>query len=517
MLEDTPELSNVTWAHGGCCRRRKEWARKLDVQGRMFWYRADIQTPQGGGEVVRPTTGKVVRFIKNCMRTVTPPPSAHGNDDPAGEIVETAKVFSDVVPMEIVASSEVDAAARSTGEALESIDRRREVVHLASKDFPTKYAHFVVNSAALLVPAEVEFLKLSVHRDYVLEESIEHLGCIEEKYIRSVLRINFLEENGVDAGGLQREWFMMLNDLLLDPTAGLFKCTNQEDQAFYLNPNSRQDNGEDHLIYYYATGRLIGRALLEGTVLNFHLCAPLLKLILGVPVTFDDLESFDPELFKSMSWLLENDGVEALQLDFSVTEKRGDTPVVVDLIPGGRDVAVTDANKLQYVQSRVEYHLLTSVSCQLYVFLRGIYEVIPQELLMVFDAEELEYMLCGSPEIDVRDWEEHSVTSPTILHTPTLVWFWEIVREMPNAYRRRLLQFATGCSRVPLVGFKGLTSYDGRVCQFSLKGMPKAAHPCVRSYACFNRLDLPLGTTREQLKDMLYATLDTELYGFTTS
>lgn len=460
----------------------------------------------------------MVRFVKNCMRSVTPPAAAN----PAGgeskvEVVETRRVFSEVIPMEIITSSEADAGRRATGESLDSAERRREVAELTAKDFPTKFAHFVTHSASLLVPAEIEFLKLSVHRDYVLEESIEHLGCIEEKYIRSVLRINFLEENGVDAGGLQREWFMLLNELLLDPRIGLFKCTNRDEQGFYLNPNSKHDNGDDHLIYYYASGRLVGRALLEGTVLNFHLCTPLLKLILGVPVTFEDLESYDPELFRSMSWLLDHDGAESLDLDFSVTEQLGDEKVVVDLIPDGRNIVVTDSNKLQYVQARVDYHLLTSVSSQLYVFLRGVYEVIPFELLAIFDAEELEYMLCGTQDIDVADWQEHSVTSPTILHTPTIVWFWEIVRDMPNEYKRRLLQFTTGCSRVPLVGFKGLTSYDGRVCLFNVKGMPKAANPYVRSYACFNRIDLPLGTTREQLKDMLYATLDTELYGFTTS
>lgn len=496
-------------------RRRKEWVRKVDVKGDMFWYRAD--SPHH--DASKATTGKVVRFLKNCMRSVTPPPSVDG--DPSGEdsadVVETTKVFADVMPMEIVPSSEADAGAWATGLKIDSAEKKRQVVLLSAMNFPTKFAHFVVNSAATLVPADVEFLKLSVHRDYVLEESVEHLGCIQEKYIRSVLRINFLEENGVDAGGLQREWFTMLNELLLNPTAGLFKCTNKESQAFYLNSASRYDNGEDHLIYYYATGRLIGRALLEGTVLNFHLCMPLLKLILGVPLTFDDLEDYDPELFKSLSWLLAHEGAESLELDFSVTEKRGESSVVVDLIPDGRNVIVTDANKQKYVESLLEYHLMTSVSSQLYVFLRGIYEVIPANLLMIFDQEELEYLLCGSPEIDVDDWQYNTTTSPTILHSPTIIWFWEIVREMPNDYQRRLLQFATGCSRVPLVGFKGLTSYDGRVCLFSVKGMPKSAHPCVRSYACFNRLDLPLGTTREQLKDMLYATLDTELYGFTTT
>ncbi|KAJ8518935.1 hypothetical protein ON010_g18144 [Phytophthora cinnamomi] len=295
----------------------------------------------------------------------------------------------------------------------------------------------------------------------MFEESMEHLGCIEEKYVRSVMRINFLEENGVDAGGLHREWFMMLTELLTEEKAGLFKPTQGEDRAFFLNSNSRYDNGEDHLIYFYGAGRLLGRALLEGTVLNFHLSVPLLKLILGTPLCMDDVKYFDPEVYKSMAWMLENDGVEALDLDFSVMERVGDRTMTVDLIPNGRNIEVTDANKHEYLERKFEHLLLRSVADQLYVFLKGIYEVIPQQLLMLFDYEELDYLMCGSPEIDVSDWEKNTSVAESVARSPTLVWFWDIVREMPNEYRRRLLQFTTGCSRVPLVGFKGLTSYDG--------------------------------------------------------
>ncbi|RLN98972.1 hypothetical protein BBJ28_00000951 [Nothophytophthora sp. Chile5] len=500
--------------------KRKEWTRKLDVEGNMFWYRA---TEKRKSEPVPPArVGKVIRFVKPNESTKMPG-QVEGELATQSEVavVERAKVFAEVVDMKVIPASRFDASMRSTGESLQAGtglggSRRRDTLALAAKDFPSKYAHFVKSTAALLVPVEIEFLKLSIHRDYMFEESMEHLGCIEEKYIRSVMRIHFLEENGVDAGGLHREWFMMLTELLTDTKAGLFTPTDEEDLTFFLNPNSKFDNGEEHLIYYYAAGRLLGRALLEGTVLNFHLCVPLLKLILGTPLCMDDVRYFDPALFKSMTWMLENDGVEALDLDFSVLERVGEQITTVDLIPNGRDIPVTDANKHEYLERKFERLLLTSVADQLYVFVKGIYEVIPQQLLMLFDYEELDYLLCGSPEIDVDDWEKHAIIGESLARSPTITWFWELVREMPNEYRRRLLQFTTGCSRVPLVGFKGLTSYDGRVCLFTIRGIVGAPDEYVRSYACFNRLDLPLGITRQELKDVLLATLDTELYGFTT-
>uniref|UniRef100_K3WL10 HECT-type E3 ubiquitin transferase n=1 Tax=Globisporangium ultimum (strain ATCC 200006 / CBS 805.95 / DAOM BR144) TaxID=431595 RepID=K3WL10_GLOUD len=421
--------------------------------------------------------------------------------------------------MDVLVAGEADASEFATGESLDALERRKEVVAQASQDFPTKFANFVVTTASLLVPAEVEFLKVSVHRAFVLEESMEHLCCIDDKFIRSVMRINFIEESGIDAGGLHREWFMLLNDLLMEPSTGLFVCTNPSEQVYTLNPNSKRDNGDDHLMYYFATGRLVGRALLEGVVMNFHLTIPLLKIILGIPVTMSDLEYLDPETYRSMQWIADHDGVEALCLDFSVvhvTSSSGDVEIV-DLIPNGRNIAVTDANKRQYLERKFHYIMFESIAPQLHMFLKGMYDVIPLSLLMLFDAEELDYLLCGSQEIDVKDWRCNSVHSSYLAQTPVLNAFWEIVGEMPNEYRRRLLQFTTGCSRVPLVGFKGLTSYDGKVCLFTLKMLPVSGPQYIRSHACFNRVDLPIGVSKRELQDMLFAILDTERYGFTTN
>lgn len=441
------------------------------------------------------------------------------------------RFLEEEMSVRIVEASKVDAAVLATASVggggvsvvLDAIERKKEIVTHAAQDFPTKFAHFVVSTASLLVPADVEFLKVSVHRAFVLEESMDHLSCIEERFIRSVMRINFIDETGVDAGGLHREWFMLLNELLMEPSMGLFVCTNKSDQVYALNPNSRRDNGEDHLVYYFAAGRLVGRALLEGVVLNFHLAVPLLKIILGIPVTMEDVEYLDPETYKSMRWIAEHDDVESLALDFSVTtqyerdEKTGEVVVeVVDLIPNGRNTPVTDANKQQYLERKFHYMVFESVSAQLHVFLKGLYEVLPPTLLALFDAEELDYLLCGSQEIDVENWIKWSVHAQYLTITSVLKNFWDIVREMPNEYRRRLLQFTTGCSRVPLVGFRGLTSYDGKVCPFTIKSLPADAPQYVRSQACFNRIDLPLGLTKKELRDMLYAILDTETYGFTT-
>uniref|UniRef100_K3X467 HECT-type E3 ubiquitin transferase n=1 Tax=Globisporangium ultimum (strain ATCC 200006 / CBS 805.95 / DAOM BR144) TaxID=431595 RepID=K3X467_GLOUD len=70
-----------------------------------------------------------------------------------------------------------------------------------------------------------------------------------------------------------------------------------------------------------------------------------LAIILGIPVSLTDLKYFDPEIYKSMKWIRENNGVDALDLDFTVTDRRGEDVVAIDLIPNGANIEVTDDNK----------------------------------------------------------------------------------------------------------------------------------------------------------------------------
>ncbi|KAG7379927.1 hypothetical protein PHYPSEUDO_007985 [Phytophthora pseudosyringae] len=395
-----------------------------------------------------------------------------------------------------------------------NVDVKR-LIDLSGEDFPAKFAHFVACTSSLIVPAELEVLKLFLRREHVVEESIEYFCCMDDNDTRSVVRIDFAAETGVDAGGVHREWFTLVTELITDPSLDVFTCTNYEAQTYFFNVNSRHFLGEEHLAYFFAFGRLVGRALLEGEVMGFHFLPALLKIILGIPISFRDYEGLDPVTYKSLQWMLEHDGADKLDLDFTATTRDAvGNMVTVELVPNGGDIPVTDENKHDFAERWLHYFLLESVSDQLYLFLKGLYQVIPRQILMLFDAEELDYILCGCDSIDVADWEVHTRCSNNLTGTRVLRWFWELVRDMHPECRRRLLQFATGCSRVPIGGFRHLTSHDGQICPFTLKGVHSAY---IRSHACFNRLDLPLASSRTELMEVLYATLNTETYGFTTA
>jgi hypothetical protein len=449
----------------------------------------------------RPTIGSVedciAKLVKSAQELQPALVQASNADVNASRLPLTLLIGPNLTTLDI-AQDDASRNAPASGAVAEAMD-------LARKDFPSKYAHFVMAASSLLVPAEKEHLRLNVERANVFVDSMVSLAIVPFRNVHSVLRIKFLEESGVDAGGLQREWFVMVNEALVEPTRGLFVCANKSEQTYYLSPCSSADLLPHQLLYLFAAGRVLGRALLEGSMLCFHLAPPLLKLMLGYPLSFDDLEDFDPEVYGSLRWLLENDHVDSLGLDFTVTVKDGDSHRDIELVPGGRDIAVTDSNKREYVERKWQYLLVESVAPQLQCFLRGLYEIIPRDLLLLFDPEEFDFLLCGSDEIDVDDWERNTKYSEDMHHHRALTWFWELVREMPNEYRRRLLQFSTGSSRVPLGGFSALTSYDGRLCPFTLKGVSLVGDGFIHSHACFNRLDLPVYFEREKMMTVLYA------------
>lgn len=136
---------------------------------------------------------------------------------------------------------------------------------------------------------------------------------------------------------------------------------------------------------------------MEHQTLPVHLSLPLLKHILAVPITFSDLEFVDADLYRNLRWIQDNNNVGVLHLDWTITEEHFGEKVVTELKPGGAKIALTDENKTDYLRLMLKYRMLDSIKDQLWHLLKGLYEVIPRDVLSVFDYQELELVLCGLP------------------------------------------------------------------------------------------------------------------------
>ena len=149
----------------------------------------------------------------------------------------------------------------------------------------------------------------------------------------------------------------------------LFNRVAADSTTFHPNPLSIVN--PEHLTFFKFVGRIIGKALYEGRVLDCYFSRAVYKRILGKPVSVKDMESFDPDYYKSLVWMLENDITDIITETFSVENDEFGVIKTEDLCENGRDIAVTEENKNDYVRLVVEHKLLKSVKEQMEHFLRG--------------------------------------------------------------------------------------------------------------------------------------------------
>lgn len=163
----------------------------------------------------------------------------------------------------------------------------------------------------------------------------------------------------------------------------------------------------------------------------------------------------------------------------------------------------------------MEYRLIKSVQAQLDEFLTGFHDIIPPELISIFNEQELELLISGLPDIDVDDWKNNTEYTNYTPTSPQVQWFWRAVRSFDKEEKAKLLQFVTGTSKVPLNGFKELEGMNG-FSRFNIHRDYSSKEKLPSSHTCFNQLDLPEYDSYEHLRHQLYTaiTAGSEYFGF---
>ncbi|KAL3673557.1 hypothetical protein V7S43_001262 [Phytophthora oleae] len=390
----------------------------------------------------------------------------------------------------------------------------KTIVRVSTLTFSEKAQWFYQYSLKLCSSLMVGYHTIRIHRDKVLKQSMTLFMSAPNGTLHRRLRVDFMDEVGVDGGGILREWLHLVCSQLFAETPGLFTLTSSSAHQGYWISRTATGKCSKQLEMYVFFGKILGKALLEGLLLNVRLSIPLLKHILGVPLKLSDLYLLDETVYSSMMWILENDNSNSLGLNFTVEG--------VELIPSGADVSLHDGNKQLYVAKVAQYYLFDSVQAEISSIMEGLRSVISDTVLHVFDFKELDLLLSGLPQIDVNDWRQHTDVRfyEHSTHEFELVgWFWEILESFSQDQRGRLLQYVTGSSGVPVEGFKGLTGMDGEIQLFTIQlGKDVSTVYTVLPHAstCLNRLDLPLYASKAELKRILTMVIEMDVTGFSS-
>uniref|UniRef100_A0A8C5SYV4 HECT-type E3 ubiquitin transferase n=1 Tax=Laticauda laticaudata TaxID=8630 RepID=A0A8C5SYV4_LATLA len=379
-------------------------------------------------------------------------------------------------------------------------------------DFDVKRKYFRQELERLDEGLRKEDMAVHVRRDHVFEDSYRELHRKSPEEMKNRLYIVFEGEEGQDAGGLLREWYMIISREMFNPMYALFRTSPGDRVTYTINPSSHCN--PNHLSYFKFVGRIVAKAVYDNRLLECYFTRSFYKHILGKSVRYTDMESEDYHFYQGLVYLLENDvSTLGYDLTFSTEVQEFGVCEVRDLKPNGANILVTEENKKEYVHLVCQMRMTGAIRKQLAAFLEGFYEIIPKRLISIFTEQELELLISGLPTIDIDDLKSNTEYHKYQANSIQIQWFWRALRSFDQADRAKFLQFVTGTSKVPLQGFAALEGMNG-IQKFQIHRDDRSTDRLPSAHTCFNQLDLPAYESYEKLRHMLLLAIQECSEGF---
>lgn len=432
--------------------------------------------------------------------------SSHSINSNTNSTSEQAAAVS--TPVNNSAGAVSSSASLASSSAPKSSNSRREY----QRGFQSKLRTFYRKLESKGYGQGPQKSKIVIRREKLLDDARSKFMQLSKQELRkNKIFICFYGEEGLDYGGPAREFFYLLSRELFNPYYGLFEYSASDMYTVQISPMS---TFQEHVLEWFQfAGRVLGVALIHQYLLDAFFTRPFYKALLkDTNWTLSDLETLDPEYCQSLTWIKENDITDCLDLTFSVTEDKCGQLIERDLKENGRNIAVTERNKMEYITRLIKWRVERGVQKQTEALVKGFYEVVDPKLVQVFDARELELVLCGTIEIDLADWKRNTdYRSGYHPSHQVIQWFWTAVDRFDNEQKLKLLQFVTGTSSIPYEGFSALRGSNGPRKFCIEKWGTMDALP--RAHTCFNRLDLPPYSSFDSLYDKLLLAIE-ETSGF---
>ncbi|CAG2230370.1 E3 ubiquitin-protein ligase UPL2,E3 ubiquitin-protein ligase NEDD4-like,Probable E3 ubiquitin-protein ligase TOM1,E3 ubiquitin-protein ligase pub1,E3 ubiquitin-protein ligase Su(dx),Probable E3 ubiquitin-protein ligase hulA,E3 ubiquitin-protein ligase pub3,E3 ubiquitin-protein ligase TOM1-like,E3 ubiquitin-protein ligase NEDD4,NEDD4-like E3 ubiquitin-protein ligase WWP2,E3 ubiquitin-protein ligase UPL1,E3 ubiquitin-protein ligase ptr1,E3 ubiquitin-protein ligase Itchy,E3 ubiquitin-protein ligase HUWE1,E3 u len=386
------------------------------------------------------------------------------------------------------------------------------VDHTRILDFDVKRRYFRQELERLDEGLRREDLAVHIRRENVFEDSFRELFRRKADEWKHRFYIVFEGEEGQDAGGLLREWYIIIAREIFNPNYALFATSPGDRVTYTINPSSHCNS--NHLSYFKFVGRIIAKAIYDNKLLDCYFTRSFYKHILGQHVKYTDMESEDYSFYKGLVFLIQNDVQDlGYELTFNTEIREFGVTETRDLKPNGRNIPVNEDNKKEYVKLVCQMRMTGAIRKQLGAFMEGFYDIIPKRLISIFTEQELELLISGLPTIDIDDLKAHSEYhkyQPTSLQVQ---WFWRALRSFDQADRAQFLQFVTGTSKVPLQGFGFLEGMNGYQ-KFQIHRDDRSTDRLPVAHTCFNQLDLPAYETYDKLRKMLLLAINECSEGF---
>ena len=84
-------------------------------------------------------------------------------------------------------------------------------------------------------------------------------------------------------------------------------------------------------------------------------------------------------------------------------------------------------NELHCYSLVIQWRFVSRVQSQMSAFLEGFSQLVPLNLIKIFDENELELLMCGIQNIDVKDWKQNTLYKGDYnMNSKIIQWFWRV-------------------------------------------------------------------------------------------
>uniref|UniRef100_A0A3Q1ILM1 HECT domain-containing protein n=1 Tax=Anabas testudineus TaxID=64144 RepID=A0A3Q1ILM1_ANATE len=330
------------------------------------------------------------------------------------------------------------------------------------------------------------YLVLHVRRNRLVSDTLRELTMYSDVDLKKPLKVIFDGEEAVDAGGVTKEFFLLLLKELMDPVYGMFTHYNESNLLWFSDKCFVEQN------WFHLIGIICGLAIYNSTVVDLHFPLVLYKKLLGVSPTLEDFKELSPTEARSLQQLLDYEGSdveETFLLSFAVKQIND---LYVYLLCVCVCVYVCVFFRNEFVEAYLRYVFSDSVSEQYSAFSSGFLKVCGGEILSLFQPSELMAMVVGNNNYNWEEMEKNAVYKGEYTAThPTVRLFWEVFHEFPLEKKKQFLLFLTGSDRIPIHGMESM--------RIIIQSTTAEEHYLPVAHTCYNLLDMP----RYQTKDIL--------------
>uniref|UniRef100_A0A8B9NSE5 HECT-type E3 ubiquitin transferase n=1 Tax=Apteryx owenii TaxID=8824 RepID=A0A8B9NSE5_APTOW len=342
------------------------------------------------------------------------------------------------------------------------------------------------------------FLVLHVRRSNLVGDALRELSIHSDIDLKKPLKVIFDGEEAVDAGGVTKEFFLLLLKELLNPIYGMFTYYPESNLLWFSDTCFVEHN------WFHLIGIICGLAIYNFTVVDLHFPLALYKKLLNVKPCLEDLKELSPTEGRSLQQLLDYPGEdveETFCLNFTICRESYGVTEEKNLIEDGDKILVQKDNKEEFVEAYVNYIFNLSIHEWYTAFSTGFLKVCGGKVLELFQPTELRAMIVGNNNYNWEELEESAVYKGDYTAThPTVRMFWETFHAFPLEKKKKFLLFLTGSDRIPIYGMSSL--------RIVIQSTASSEQYLPVAHTCYNLLDLPKYSSKEILSARLIQAID---------